>query len=139
MSYKWFYFDFVLTIVFNSHLHINPNKLCLPCTMIAYENTSTSQLIFTAISMYQCHVIHNTRIDVYSCFPTASRLFYTLHHGRRSCGVCIQVITLRNSSPLLLPKMVYCKNDTCDYISSQPCKIGSMFSFKGGLLLKTKI
>jgi len=48
------------------------------------------------------------------------------------------MITLQNSSPLLLPKTVNCKHDTCDY-SSQSYKIGGMFTSKGEFSLKTKI
>ena len=57
--------------------------------MMTYENKSTRQLMLTATSMYKGHVIHNTRIHVYRCFPTASRHFYTLHHGRRVWNVGI--------------------------------------------------
>ena len=99
--------NWVFTIVFNPHLHIKP---CFSCTIMAYELTSTSQLIFTSTSLWKCHVIHNTRIHVhvvYSCFPTASRHFYTFTFMViLTVWMLYSIITLRYSSPLLQPNYV---------------------------------
>ena len=59
-------------------------------------------------------------------------------HGMLPLRSLYSMITLQNSSPLLLPKTVNCKHDTCDY-SSQSYKIGGMFTSKGEFSLKTKI
>jgi len=48
-------------------------------------------------------------------------------HGRLALWSLYSIITLLNSSPLLLPKTINCKNDTCDYISSQSYKIGGIY------------
>ena len=56
-------------------------------------------------------------------------------YGMLALWSLYSMLTLRNSSPLLLPKTVNCKHETCDYSSQS----GGMFKFKGGLSLKTKI
>jgi len=75
MLYKRFYLasnGLSVYTIFKSHLHINLN-------------------INKPVEFY-CDkpVIHNTLMYMYiqcSCFPTESRYFYTLHHGRRSWRV----------------------------------------------------
>ena len=62
-------------------LWIYPNKSCLSCTMMTYENTSTSLLIFTATKTYENVTWFITPVYMYihvytcRCFPTASRHF----------------------------------------------------------------
>ena len=56
-------------------------------------------------------------------------------HGRLALWSLYSIITLLNSSPLLLPKTINCKNDTCDYNRSQSDKIDDICKFKGALNL----
>ena len=122
-------------------MHINANKSCLSCNEMAYKNTSTSQLIFAATSLWTCHVIYNTHMHVFPLQITISTrcilTWWSLYI----------IITLWNTSPLLLAnyvtfqhnsfwrmlKTVNGKNDTWEYIRSQSNTIDGMYTFKGAL------